>query len=423
MEVHDIEQEEIRPLIFNYLFHFFLFILIFVLHLIIYSKVYWISEIFEKFFITLSFLIIIYFLFPIIPLTMIFLKRFKLKLIHIFKKLSFLFLILSILIGILISVVIFINTLNSKLFCQECPFSWSITLLNQVFQKYYGKPTSQNNIKDECKSRRCILDSVDSNEKHPYTYLCNYDASYDFDDDGSITCLSVGLNYRAISFQYNELYDYLDLCYYLAEFYYCKRANKPEKMYVLDVGDSCPENNYLFLLYILCVLLIIIDIVISLLPWGVEYVSLKRIIQMMLTGVRKANSNNSTARSSKISNEVSFKKENTIILVSPINNDETNSRNNKKLILKDSTNQMLNNSKDEEIKDEIVIKPIKIIQDSERNELKKELENKNNMNINSINVYNKNEASGSIHLSTEINAASNTANPNLKDKIEEEKNK
>ena len=94
MELHDIEQEEIRPLKFNYLFHFFLFVLIFILHLIIYSKVYWISEIFEKFFIILSFLIIIYFLFPIIPLIMIFLKRFKLKIIHIFKKLSFLFLII-----------------------------------------------------------------------------------------------------------------------------------------------------------------------------------------------------------------------------------------------------------------------------------------------------------------------------------------
>lgn len=444
MEINNIEQEEIRPLIFNYIFHLVLFILIFILHLIIYTKIYWITDIFDKLFLTCSFIGILYFLFPITPIVMILIKGFKLKIIHIFRKLSLLFLILSIVVGLLISVVIFINTLNSKLFCKECPFSITLSHLNHIFQKYYGQSPSQDSIKEDCKSRRCILDSVDLNSQYPYNYLCNYDASYDFDDeellerimpDGTtfstrteIVCSTIGISH-GLSFIHRELNDYLNLCYYLTEFYYCQRFNKPKKMYDLDLDSSCPENNYLFLLYILCVLLIIIDIVISLLPWGVEYISLKRIIQMLRNGVRKANSRNSTARSSvATNNEQSFKKENTLIIISPLNEDENNVNikiNRKKLpILKDSTNQILNNSRDEDEKDKDVniIKPIIINQESERKELKKKGEQEERAIIPiSINVYNKNDQSDAIP--TDNNVVLNNNSSKVKDQIEEKNKK
>ena len=447
MEINNIEREEIRPLICNYIFHLVLFILIFILHLIIYTKIYWIDNIFSNLFITCTFIGILYFLFPITPIIMIFIKSFKLKIIHIFRKLSLLFLILSIIIGLLISVVIFINTLNSKLFCKECPFSWTITHLNQIFQKYYGRTPPQDDIKDDCKSRRCILDSVDLNQDHPYNYLCNYDPSYDFDDgdetferikpDGTKTttqveifCSSVG-GIHGISFAHSELNDYLDLCYYLTEFHYCQRFTKPKKMYDLDMDDSCPENSYLFLLYILCVLLIIIDIVISLLPWGVEYISLKRIIQMLQNGVRKANSHNSTARSSVVSNnEQSFKKENTIIIISPLNDNENIlniniNRNNKLSNIKDSTNQILINSKDEDEKDKEIkhIKPIILNQESERKGLKTN-GNQEDKKINpiEIHVFNRNR-SNDINISTDLNAVLNTINPRARDLIEENNKK
>jgi hypothetical protein len=63
------------------------------------------------------------------------------------------------------------------------------------------------------------------------------------------------------------------------------------------------------LIFILSVLIIIIDIIIALLPWGVEYMSLKKLISILSTTRRKTNSHNSTARSSQISNnEESFHK-------------------------------------------------------------------------------------------------------------------
>ena len=93
MEIHNLDQEEIRPLLFNYLFHFLLFILIFVLHMIINSKIIWISDVYKKLYLFCIYLGLIYCVYPIIPSIMIFLKYFKLKIIYIFKKFSFIFLI------------------------------------------------------------------------------------------------------------------------------------------------------------------------------------------------------------------------------------------------------------------------------------------------------------------------------------------
>jgi hypothetical protein len=70
------------------------------------------------------------------------------------------------------------------------------------------------------------------------------------------------------------------------------------------------------LVFILWVLIIIIDIIISILSWGVKYFSLKEIVTLLSAFRRKSNSNNLTARSSQISNaDENFKKEKTLVLI------------------------------------------------------------------------------------------------------------
>lgn len=454
MEIHNMDEEEIRPLLFNYFFHFILFILIFILHYIIYYKIFWISEVYGKLFIICAFLGLIYCIYPIIPMLLILLKYFKLKTIYIFKRLSFIFLILAIIIGLLVAAVILINTINTKEFCKECPFNISIDHLNYIFSQYYYRSPKVGEIEDSCKSRRCILDSKDLNEEYPYSYLCNYDPSFDFKEEETykrkfpngteittkdqVICVPVEISYNEIYFNNAELYSYLDLCYYLTEFYYCKRFNEPRKRYELNLGIECPESNYLFLVYILCVLIIIIDIVITMLPWGVEFISLKRIIQIMQTSRRKPNSNNSTAKSSVISNnEETFKKENTIVLIQSLENPNINenvitinkikNNNNKKLCIKDSTNEILNNNSinalEEDDKNKTIARPIILFQNSERFELKKNLElnpNPTNLtNSNVINVFNINNNQQDLNISNDLQKNQNP-NKSVRDKIEEE---
>jgi hypothetical protein len=279
--------------------------------------------------------------------------------------------------------------------------------LNYLFGKFYDKNPSDNDIKDLCKSRRCILDEVNDNYKYPYRYLCNYNPTSEinkkdqiyirnslngneFTSNTQINCDLVGVSFMYLPLKHYELYKYLTLCNYLNDFYYCERFNKPEKEYEIDNGESCPEEAYLLLSYILCVIIILFDILVTMMPWGVEYISLKRILQLMNVTRRKPNSNSSTQRSSIITNnEESFKKSKTEIIVVPSGNEENIiSINRRKLIIQDDDN--INN--EENIK---TIQPIKIIQNSER------------VKINSsINVFGKNEQ----NISTEINNRNITNN-------------
>ena len=97
---------------------------------------------------------------------------------------------------------------------------------------------------------RFIFYDEEKDNKYPYIYLCNYNPIEEFDDDDlykrtlengteistniQITCQTVTSSYNSIHFDNSELYSYLDLCYFLADFYVCKRFNKP-KQYNLDI--------------------------------------------------------------------------------------------------------------------------------------------------------------------------------------------
>ena len=335
---------------------------------------------------------------------------FKKKIFLILKKLTLIFFIIAIIIGLLISAVILINTLYSKTFCRECPFSITLSHLNYLFEEYYKNGQSDDDIKDLCKSRRCILDEVNINDKFSYKYLCNYDPSDELNEKDKVYKKSLNgkeitsLNQidcssseqLDISIKKTELYHYFYTCNDFTEFYYCQRFNKPEKEYEIDLGESCPEDNYLLLLYILCVLIILIDIVITMLPWGVEYISLKRILQLMNVTRRKANSNNSTQKSSIITNnEENFKKSKTEIIIVPSGNEENIiSVNRRKLIIQD--NDVVNSDENRN-----KIQPIKIMQNSERVKIN-----------NSINVFGKNEQ----NIPTEIN--NQNINNNIRSQIE-----
>ena len=346
------EQEEIKPLIFNYVFHFIIFVLILILHIVIYMKIYWLYPSLSVLFQLGTYINIVYFLYAIFPFILLLKKNYRKKLIIFIKKITFIFLLITALFGLMISIVILINSLNSSTFCRECPFNLNIAHLNSVIGPYYGKTVSNDDIKDKCSSRRCVLDSENIDEEFPDLYVCNYDPSDEFDSDElykrqfpngteitsnkQIKCYTISPNFNNIEFNHIEMHYYLDLCYYYSDFYRCSRFNKPEKYYNLDLNNNCPETNYLILIYILCALIIIMDLVISFLPWGVEFMSLKRIVNILNGGRRKVNSNNSTEKGSEISNdEESFKKEKTpvIIVVPEENSNDINENKDEHLML------------------------------------------------------------------------------------------
>ena len=389
------EDEEIKPLIFNYIFHIALFIIYLALHIIIYSKLFWIHNSLGVIFQIGTYFNIIYFIFPIYPFIIILKRKYKKKIITTLKIMTLIFLIIAITFGLIISLVFIINSIKSNTFCKECPFNLNLEHLNEVFGSYYGLGKKDSSLKNKCNSRRCVLYQENQEEQYPYFYLCNYDPSDEFDEgtftrqnengeeitaDKLLICLSISPNYNLIRFPQSEFYSYLDLCFFYADFYRCKRFNKPDKHYNLDLDTECPDSNYLLLIYILCVLVVILDIIIAILPWGIEYITFKKILLLLSVTRRKANSNNSTAKSSEISqDEESYKKEITPVIIvereNEINDFVLNTHindNNEVLRLKNSKNKINNIDFKELSEDEKdIYKPPHINgqQGSERNKL------------------------------------------------------
>ena len=95
------EQEEIKPLIFNYIFHSILFALIFAMHLIMYTRIFWIFSSLAILFLLGSYLNIFYFIFPIYPLIIIFKRNYKVKIMNQIKKTSIILLIITVIFGLI----------------------------------------------------------------------------------------------------------------------------------------------------------------------------------------------------------------------------------------------------------------------------------------------------------------------------------
>jgi hypothetical protein len=411
--------ESIKPLKYCYIFHFILYVLIFVLHFVLYKKLYWLNIIFIKIFLFSTYFGILFYLLPLIPIILIYFKHFKLKLFPAFKKLTFIFFILSIIIGLLTSIILCLNTIYSKTFCKECPLSYSLSNLNYTFKQYYGKKIENKYIKNKCNIKRCILYNKNINEIYAYTYLCNYNLNDQKNNNKKnekfqrnlpngtklfsnteFICKELDSSYRYISFNNNEYYKYLDLCFDLTNFFICKRFSKPINYYNIKSNELCPEENYLLLLYIILASVIITDIIISFFPWCIEYISFKRILILLNSNNINSISSTSTKKSTNNSNnnQENFKKEETIIIIIPNEKDKGKYyKNNKSKINKDSEVPELgkikihkdfeNKINEKKIKNKNFIKPL-ISEESERNNFNNCKEDINQIQTTGINIEN-----------------------------------
>ena len=154
--------------------------------------------------------------------------------------------------------------------------------------------------------------------------------------DIEFNCYYLEPTYRQIYFNSNIYYNYLDICSYCTNFYICERFSEPKNYYMMKKNEECPEDNYLILLYIISCLIIVTDIIISLLPWFIEYISFKKILFINENNSTVSSASMSTKKSTTNSNSNSnnaenFKKEETIIIVRPLNLKENKNEEDKKI--------------------------------------------------------------------------------------------
>ena len=331
--MNEIHISEIKSFRNKYIFHLVICSILIIFNFILLSKIIWIKNLFYILYLAFSYFSILYFIIPVLSLFLALLKKLNKKNIPKLRLFCFIFCVLAITIGLFLSIILMINTIEFPEFFRECPFNMKIKDINN---------------KSFCNNRICILNYENKENIYRYEYLCNLEPSKYFDEKGPFKrsineSFNIQSDYQIECEKYDDINNYIikndiinryiNLCFPQKDLYICKRFNKP-KYFKIKENYKCPEDNYSNNLYIFCVLNIFINLVLSFIPWRIEIVSYDKIILPLRRINRVSNSLNSTIDNSKIDEESkkeSFKKVPTQVIIisnNSININEINNVNN-----------------------------------------------------------------------------------------------
>ena len=321
-----------KKLVFNYIFHLLLDIIIIIFNFFLVNKIIWINTIFYYLYLYTTFFEIIYFIVPIVSLIILILKILTKKRIKYLKITNIVFCIIIIIVGLFLLLILMMNLLESTEFYKECPFNL---------------PTN-NIIQNQCENKRCILNYKNSNNEFSYEYLCNYNPTKDFKEEGNnhntsnykIICEKFAYNSNNNIFFENEIiYQFIDVCNSLSEYYICQRLSEP-KFYKIEEDFVCPNDKYLKILIITSILNIMFNLLLGLVPLGTEIILYDIMLTRDMNNNRTNSSLNSTKNCSKVvkkAEETSFKKAPTETIIICTESNLNTSKKNK------NQNQNINN--------------------------------------------------------------------------------
>ena len=393
--MNEIQESEIKCIKITYILHFVFYAIIIIFNIIIKFQILWIKNIIYYLFLASSLFGILFFLIPIIPLLFIYTKKLTKKNILTFRLLTFAFGVFSILLGLFFSIILMINTIETTDFCKECPFNI---------------PLSDISNEETCKNKICLLNYKNLVEQYPYEDLCNYHATNDFDDnEGKYKrniddANEVESEYQIICDKYennnyiieNELINkYINFCGNTDQYFICRRFFEP-KSYNIRENFNCPEKKYIKKLYIFCFLNILVNLILSFIPWKSEMNIYDKIIDRLYPQTHRVSNSLNTTKNSSIFNkdagEEKFKRvptdliivcNNNNFIINNINNSNNNNLNNENINNENSNNNKININKKNNIKEEF--NNVGVENENKRKNSKTEENEDNNIN-NSSNV-------------------------------------
>ncbi len=447
--------EIIKSLRTIYIVHLILIPLILIFNFVLLSQIYWLKEILKNLYFITTLISIIYFIVPIISLVFIFLKKLRKSNFKLFKLLSLIFCVITIILGFFFAGILMINTIESPEFCKECPFNLPITEINNLIQS--------NDLNKKCKERRCVINSenyqiLEKNENDYYEYICNYDPSSEFDEIkesndaiennnnninnnnatnknlDTIKCNKIEKNNLIYSeLENNFVFNFYDKCNNYADFYVCERTKTPNN-FDLEEDFVCPKLNYMTKVIIFCMFNIILNLIIDFYPFKSEYNKYVIMTIPPRPNNPKTNSFSSTIHSSKLpkenfSKEENFEQKPTEILIICNNNKDNNNKINKinienkenKLNKKEINNEENNDENNEENNDDNNDDNIFNLNINNETIIKKS--NTKKLNINSIALIKKVKNNVEFKSSKNIPSIHSLKSMNKKEKEEKEDKK
>ena len=288
--------EEMKIMNISYIFHFLLYIFMSILHLLSYLKIFWTNLISKYIFISTSFIDFMLLIYPAIPLFLTYRILSNKKLTNRFKNLSLTFLFISFALGITNSVSLWINVNKSSILYRECPYNYNQNNL-QNFLNEINDEKENENLNDICTKRRCIFTEENLNDLYPYSYMCNYDSSDDFSIELGKTYSRRAPNnelYSTSKIIYcenlsnenlfnlntnNDINNFMNTCSNYIMFYKCYRFNTPENFKISEEYE-CPDKKYVTYSYLFGIFTIILDIILSFIPWSFVFNSYKSILKI-----------------------------------------------------------------------------------------------------------------------------------------------
>ncbi len=324
----DIYATKIKKLQLNYIIQLIVNVLIIIFNFVLFVELFWLNNLLYYLYLFISIFGIFYILIPTILLLFIVFKKLTQKSIKICKIISIIFCTLVIVTGLCFSVILMINALESNDYCRECPFNLYNSNINGIYENFVNKKINEKELKEHCINRRCMYNNVNNDSQYPYEYICNYDPSDEFDEIrndsysndtiNQIICTQIENDNNKYNFQNNEILKFIDMCTSYDEFYFCQRIFEPIVYSFEEV--KCPKSNYFIILLIYCMLSVILNLIVSFLPWRISYVQYKNLIRI----IRQINNRNGTASLNSTKNnsvvrnenmEENFKKEPTEIII------------------------------------------------------------------------------------------------------------
>ena len=164
--------------------HIWLFLLIDFLNIYLFTKMYFLYKVYVVFYLICAIIFIVLLANPFYPLITLYKKGFNLKKVLIFKKIALSNVFISLFFGSLINVIIFLNINNLFKFYKECPYNYSYDEIANLFSIesiLNNNITISNDMLSKCIDKKCLF-LYSSTTPITYSYLCNYDSSYDFEN-------------------------------------------------------------------------------------------------------------------------------------------------------------------------------------------------------------------------------------------------
>ena len=356
--------EEMKIMNISYIFHFLLYIFMSIMHLLTYLKIFWTNVISKYIFISTSFIDFILLIYPAIPLVLTYRILSNKNLTNLFKNLSLTFLFISFALGIANSVSLWINVNKSSILYRECPYNYNQNNLQNFLNKINDE-NENSNLNEICNKRRCIFTEENLNELYPYSYVCNYDSSDDFSIEIGKTYSRIAPNnevYSTSKIIYcenlsnenifnsntnNDINNFINTCSNYIMLYKCYRFNTPENFKIAEEYE-CPDKKYVTYSYLFGIFTIILDIILSFIPWSFVFNSYKSILKINEDNMnniererRERNNRNMTNPSSNDYNNSSNSNNSHSNMSSSQRNDEIAQENSKKELDRQETKTII----------------------------------------------------------------------------------